>query len=155
MVRYLFLAFSIIVVDQLTKIYVLLHLDPFETINLLPFLNITLTNNFGAAFGILANQSGWQKWFFLSIAVLVSTCILFWLKKSIEKQKQLESFALVLILGGAIGNLIDRVFYGSVIDFIDFYIKDWHWYTFNISDTAICVGSSILLLEIFFFKRSL
>lgn len=153
MFKYIFLALFVTFLDQLSKYIILTYVDFGEVINIIPFLNITLTHNYGAAFGLLANESGWQIWAFLSIAIFVSLAILIWLKFSIKQNKSLESFSLMLVLGGAIGNVIDRFFRGFVVDFIDFYIQDWHWYTFNISDTAICIGAALLIVDIFILRH--
>ncbi len=153
MFRYILLALFITLIDQLSKYIVLTYIGFGEVINLFPSLNITLTHNRGAAFGLLAQENGWQIWVFLGIAAFISIFILFWLHKSVTINRKLESFSLMLILGGALGNVIDRLFRGYVVDFIDFYVSDWHWYTFNISDTAICIGAALLILDIFILKH--
>lgn len=150
MFRYILLAIIIIAIDQITKLLVINNLDFAEVINILPGFNLTLAYNYGAAFGILDNAGGWQRWLFLIFAVIISIIILIWMKYSVRKKMILESFALSLILGGAIGNFIDRVWYGYVIDFIDIYIKNWHWYTFNLADSAITVGAVIIMIDIIF-----
>lgn len=145
------LVVSIMVCDQLSKWLVTKHLLLHEPKAIMPGLNFMLAYNQGAAFGFLAESSGWQRWLFVGLAVVISLGVFFWLKSLTSKDK-LESFALVCILGGALGNLIDRVRLGVVIDFIDVYVKDWHWYTFNLADSAICVGA-VLLMCVSCFKK--
>ncbi|HSX19714.1 MAG TPA: signal peptidase II, partial [Gammaproteobacteria bacterium] len=108
-------------------------------------LNLHLAYNKGAAFGVLESAGGWQRWAFIAVAIITSAVILLWGKK-LGKKHKLETLALSLILGGAWGNLIDRIRVGYVIDYIDFYIGNWHWYTFNVADIAICVGAVLLVL---------
>lgn len=138
------IALAIIALDQITKTWVLNTLQH-TTKPILPFLNFSLGFNKGAAFGILDAAGGWQRWFFIILGISVSAVILIW-SANLKAQKKMENLALALILGGAWGNLIDRIHLGHVIDFIDFYINNWHWYTFNIADIAICVGGVLLAI---------
>jgi signal peptidase II len=117
-----------------------------ESIVLAPVLAITKVYNFGAAFSFLGNASGWQRWFFIVLAVVVSVVLLVWLAR-LAQQERRSAIALSLILGGAVGNLVDRVLYGYVIDFIDVYYRSWHWPTFNLADSAITLGAGLLLLD--------
>jgi signal peptidase II len=141
------LALIILLFDQLTKLLVLQTIAYGQIVPITPFFNLTLLFNKGAAFSFLANESGWQHYFFLSIAIGAALFILIMLKR--HAHQRLFSFALALILGGAIGNAIDRVLYGHVVDFLDVYIQQWHWPAFNIADSAICIGAVLLLIDEF------
>jgi len=144
--NWLLLALLIVVLDQLTKQLadnLLAYGDPLAV---LPSFNLTLLYNKGAAFSFLNSAGGWQRWFFTAVAVVVSIVIVFWLKATGEEQRWTPA-GLVLILGGAIGNVIDRVIFGHVIDFIQVYYDTFYWPAFNIADSAICVGAAILLLS--------
>ena len=120
----------------------------FQPIEIIPFFNFTLAHNAGAAFSFLADAGGWQRWFFAGLATAVSIFIFLWIR-NLKSHEKIMAAGLSLILGGAIGNLIDRVRFGYVVDFIDFYIGDWHWPAFNIADSAISVGAVILILMSF------
>lgn len=134
--------------DQLTK-YVAVKYLIFQTeVPLTSFLNFTLLHNSGAAFGFLNNADGWQNVFFITIAIVVSFIILGMVRRLGAHEVQ-TGVGLMLILGGALGNLLDRLRLGYVIDFIDFHYGSWHWYTFNIADTAITVGAVLLALDAF------
>lgn len=145
---YLFLVSVIIGVDQLTKVLSSHYLKSSSFVSILPGFGLTLRHNKGAAFSFLAEASGWQRWFFVGITILVSIVIYQWLKKLSAKERK-EGIALTLILGGAWGNLIDRIFHGHVIDFILLYYKSWQWPAFNIADSAICLGVVMLIPSIF------
>jgi len=109
-------------------------------------LCFSLSYNTGAAFSFLGGAGGWQRWFFVGLAALVSIIIYSWLKKLDRSQAWLAS-ALALILGGAIGNVIDRIYHGYVIDFIQWYYASYYWPSFNIADAAICIGAAILIID--------
>lgn len=136
----------VITLDQLTKILADQFLQYHQPIELIPMLNFTLMYNKGAAFSFLANAGGWQRWFFLILTSVVSIFIYLWLRK-LKTHQVLQYSALALILGGAIGNLIDRAIYGHVIDFLDVYYKQHHWPAFNIADSAITVGAILLIYD--------
>ncbi len=138
----------IIIVDQITKYAASSMLLMHEPVAVLPFFNFTLMHNTGAAFSFLADQGGWQRWFFAVLALVVSIVLAVWLYRLKTHEKWL-AMALSLVLGGAIGNLIDRVYYGYVIDFIDVYYNAWHWPAFNIADSAISVGAVMLVIDAF------
>lgn len=138
------LALSIIALDQISKAWALMILRH-TTLQIMPFLNFSLGFNKGAAFGILEAAGGWQRWFFIILGVSVSGAILVW-SAQLNSKKSMENLALALILGGAWGNLIDRIRLGHVVDFIDFYVGNWHWYTFNVADVAICIGGVLLAI---------
>jgi signal peptidase II len=135
-----------LLLDQGSKLLAESRLVFHEPVGLLPFFNLRLAYNTGAAFSFLGNAGGWQRWFFAGISVLVISVLVVWMRRLKPEQWQL-SVAFALIIGGALGNLIDRLVYGHVIDFIDVYYKTWHWPTFNVADSAITVGAGLLLLD--------
>ena len=137
-------AVAIIGLDQLTKYLSVRYLSFNQELSLLPGCDLTLRHNTGAAFSLLADASGWQRWFFVLLAITMSVIICIWLKRLPSDAKQ-EGFALSLILGGALGNLIDRLIHGYVIDFILLHYQKWQWPAFNVADTAICVGAVLLI----------
>lgn len=144
--RWLWLALLVIVVDQVSKQLIVQQLMLHETLPLLPSLNLLRAENTGAAFSFLSSASGWQRWFFIVLAIAVSISLLIWLKR-LDTTQRLQGAALALILGGALGNLCDRVLHGYVIDFIDVYYRMWHFPVFNIADSAITVGAVLLLVD--------
>lgn len=144
--HWLMIAFGIICLDQLTKQMADNLLTYGEPLAVIPSFNLTLLYNKGAAFSFLSSAGGWQRWFFTMIALVVSAVIVFWLKAAGEEQRWTPA-GLVLILGGAIGNVIDRAVFGHVIDFIQVYYDTFYWPAFNVADSAICVGAAILLLS--------
>jgi len=152
--RILWLASSawVIGLDQFTKYLSIRYLTFDQEVSVLPGFALTLRHNTGAAFSFLASASGWQRWFFILLALVMSTIMFIWLGRLSEHAKQ-ESFALSLILGGALGNLIDRLIHGYVVDFILLYYQKWQWPAFNVADTAICIGT-ILLIPILCKKNS-
>lgn len=152
MLRWLWLSAVVIMLDQATKYLAGSLLDYGVPVPVLPFFNLTLVHNPGAAFSFLAGASGWQRWFFIGIALVVSVFIVGWVKRLSPRENWLAA-ALALILGGAIGNVIDRVMYGYVVDFIDLYYGAWHWPAFNIADSAITVGVAIMLIDSLLFSR--
>jgi signal peptidase II len=117
-----------------------------------PFFNLTLAYNTGAAFSFLDSAPGWQIWFFGVIALVVSATLLIWLKR-LPRQQWWLSIALACIIGGALGNLWDRVSYGHVIDFIQLHAYSFYWPVFNIADSAICLGAMMLVLEALFKRK--
>ncbi len=137
------LAGVVIVLDQLSKWLVLSTIRFGETIYVAPFWNWVLTYNPGAAFSFLADQPGWQRWFFTVLALTVSAWIAFELKKHPEQKRM--AFALALIMGGALGNVIDRIRFGAVVDFIQWHVAGYYWPAFNIADSAITVGAVFLV----------
>jgi signal peptidase II len=145
MFRLSWLAIIVLIADQLTKLWAMRALA-LETITLAPVFNFALAYNTGAAFGFLSNASGWQNVFFIVVAVVVATGILYMLRRLKPDETQVAA-ALWLILGGAAGNLIDRFRLGHVVDFLDFHIGTWHFPTFNIADSAITIGAILLILD--------
>ncbi len=146
--RWIWLAVIMLIVDQVSKQMVVAMMDYRESIAVIPFFNLTYVHNPGAAFSFLADQGGWQRWFFSGIAFVVSIVLVVWMAKT-PKKDTFISIAFALILSGAIGNLIDRFMFGYVIDFLDFYVGDKHWPAFNIADSAIFIGAAMMLLESF------
>jgi signal peptidase II len=138
----------IILLDQLTKYLAVYFLVLHEPKPILPFFNLTLAYNTGAAFSFLNQASGWQAWLFSGIAIIISLIIIVWLYR-LPSDKPWLSCALALILGGALGNLIDRIVHGYVVDFVDLYIGQWHFAFFNVADAAVCIGALMLALDLF------
>ena len=147
----LWLALIWVVADQVTKVWAETHLMVGEPVAVWPHLNWTLAYNYGAAFSFLADHDGWQTWFFSILALVVSVALIIWLAR-LPRGWSTEVVGLNLILGGAIGNVIDRIQAGRVTDFIDFYIGSWHYATFNIADIAISLGAFLLILSEFWLK---
>jgi signal peptidase II len=150
--KWLWLSVLIVVLDQFTKYIADSNLDLRVPLEVFPNLNMTLCYNKGAAFSILSNAGGWQRWVLMAISLLVSIALVFWLHEA-DKNRKLLTLGLVFILGGAIGNLIDRSLYGYVIDFIDVYYDYWHWPAFNIADSAISVGAALLIIDMFIYTE--
>jgi signal peptidase II len=148
MLKYLCLSFAVIVADQVTKTIILNWLDLYQTVPVMPFFNLTLAYNTGAAFSFLASAGGWQRWFFVILAAVIVTVLTVWLSR-LAKTAKLEAISLALIIGGAVGNVVDRLMHGHVIDFLDVYVGTNHWPAFNIADSAICVGAVLLIIDSF------
>ena len=145
MLQWLGLAIIILIADQLTKVMILGYYQLGDSTFVTGFFNVVRVHNSGAAFSFLAGAGGWQRWFFTVIGVVAAVVIL-WMLKNHAGQK-LFAFALACILGGAIGNVIDRVMYGYVVDFLDFHWAGWHFPAFNIADAAISIGAACLILD--------
>ena len=145
MLPWLALAAIIVVADQLTKVLILGYYQLGDSTPVTSFFNVVRVHNTGAAFSFLAGASGWQRWFFTVIG-LVAAAVILWMLKSHGGQK-LFAFALACILGGALGNVIDRILHGYVVDFLDFHWGGWHFPSFNIADGAITVGAACLILD--------
>ena len=150
--KWLPLSLLVVFLDQGTKLLATHYLELNQPVPLLPVLNFTLMHNTGAAFSMLSQAGGWQRWFFIFLAVVISAVIVIWLA-NLPKHKRWMSCALVLILGGAIGNLIDRVLLSYVVDFIDVYYQGWHWPAFNVADSAISVGAVMLVIDTIWFNE--
>jgi signal peptidase II len=163
MLKWLWLTLVVVIIDQFTKQWASDALQLFRTVELMPMLNLYLAHNEGAAFSFLSNAGGWQRWFFTLIALVISTALVLWMRK-LQKHELWITIGLALILGGALGNVIDRILFGYVIDFIQFYyhaqsclpgftlLYAGHapqciWPAFNIADSAITVGAAILILD--------
>jgi signal peptidase II len=158
MLKWVWLSIVIVFLDQLTKWMANANIDLYEKIPITSFLNMTLTYNTGAAFGFLNDQGGWQQIFFAVLAFAVSGYILYWLKQ-LKENERWTAIGLALVLGGAVGNVIDRVLQEKVTDFIDFHIawdvfflSNGHFATFNVADIAIAMGAGLLVIISLFSK---
>ena len=146
--NWLWLSFFVVLIDQVTKAFVIGMVRMQDSIALLPILDIVYLENEGAAFSILAGASGWQRWFFIALALVVSIVLMVWMRH-IRHEQTLLAVGLALILGGAFGNVIDRVWHSYVVDFIYFHWSRWYFPAFNIADAAISVGAGFLLIDAF------
>ncbi len=168
--RWLGISIAVIGLDLLTKQWALASLVHYQSVPLLPYFDLTLMFNPGAAFSFLSDQDGWQRWFFVAVASLAAIGLTVWLVK-LEANERLVAISLSLIIGGAVGNLIDRLLYGYVIDFIDIYyvsdsclpffggvvkegVNQCHWPAFNIADSAISIGVVLMLADSFINKKT-
>ena len=142
---YLGISLFVIVLDQITKLWILASFEYGDSLSLTSFFNLVHARNSGAAFSFLAGQGGWQRFFFIGIALGASVLIVYLMRK--HTQERMFCFALSLILGGALGNLIDRVRFGYVVDFLDFYALGEHFPAFNVADSAITVGAVLLIWD--------
>jgi len=148
MLKWLWLSLIALILDQWSKIAISGSMSLYESIILIPGFNLTYVHNTGAAFSFLSEAGGWQRWFFAAMALIISVVLTVWLYR-LKSHETLLAVALALVLGGAIGNLIDRLAYGYVIDFLDVYYQTWHWPAFNVADMAISGGVFLMLLENF------
>ena len=162
MLKWLWLAVAVIVLDQGSKYLVSQLLELHESVEFIPLLQFTLLHNKGAAFSFLSSAGGWQRWLFTILALVVSVIIVAWLRR-LSAQEKWQAAGLALILGGALGNVIDRINHGYVVDFLDFYypaeqclplfyqvhgsIAECHWPAFNIADSAISIGVVVLIID--------
>ncbi len=150
----LWISLLVIGLDQITKLIAESQLPFHQPVNVIPYyFDWYLTYNAGAAFSFLAEAGGWQRWFFAITSIVVSAVIFVWLRK-LERDDRLTAIALCLILGGAIGNLIDRIYLGYVIDYIQVWLGSYPWPAFNIADAAIAIGAVILILSSFVSPQS-
>jgi signal peptidase II len=145
--RWLPLTLLVIVLDQLVKAWVVQHLHLFERVRLLPLLDIILTYNTGAAFSFLADAAGWQRWLFVVLALGVSVLLIAWMRRLRASSQGLLACGLALIVGGALGNLIDRLLHGRVVDFVHAHWGEHYFPAFNVADSAITIGAALLLLD--------
>ena len=141
------LSFVVVIVDQVSKYLVSLFLTPYKPLPVFPMFNLILAYNSGAAFSFLSGAGDWHRWFFAGFSFVVSIMLALWLYRT-PSHARLLLIGISLILGGAVGNLIDRVYYGYVVDFIDLYYKHHHFATFNVADSAICIGAGFFLLDL-------
>ncbi|MDC9593035.1 signal peptidase II [Xenorhabdus sp. IM139775] len=144
--RWLWLVVVVLILDLGSKHLVLQHFTLYESTPLIPYFNLTYAQNLGAAFSFLADKGGWQRWFFALVAIAITVVLLTMMYRSNARQK-LGNIAYALVIGGALGNLFDRLVHGFVVDFIDFYVGEWHFPTFNIADSAICIGAALIIIE--------
>jgi signal peptidase II len=145
--NWLWVAVLAMALDQWTKYLVTENLEEFERIVLLPVFELMRLHNEGAAFSFLSDASGWQRWLFVGLGVVVSSVILVWLRRLPARGQNLLAAGLSLVLGGALGNVIDRVLWGHVIDFIRVHYKEHYFPAFNVADTAITIGAALLILD--------
>ena len=145
---FLWLSAVAFVLDLLTKYIVVQKFALYESVNILPVFNLTYVHNTGAAFSFLADHDGWQKFFFIGLAVVISSMLIYFMAKS-EAAQKLQNAAYALIIGGALANAVDRAYNGYVIDFFEFYWRDWRYPVFNVADIAICVGAALIALDAF------
>jgi signal peptidase II len=145
--RWLPLSAGVIAADQLLKAWIVHHFALFERVHVLPVLDIILTYNRGAAFSFLSDASGWQRWLFVILALAVSLTLIIWMGRLRARVQALLACGLALIVGGALGNMIDRIVSGRVVDFIHVHWRQHYFPAFNIADSAITVGAVILLID--------
>lgn len=146
MMKWLWLSGVVLVLDQISKIWIDMNMILYQSIPVFPGFSVTYAHNYGAAFSFLRDAGGWQRWFFAVLAAVISGGLFVYLRQ-LKSNETLLAVAFSLILGGAVGNLIDRVLYGYVIDFLDVYYETYHWPIFNIADSAITVGVAFILYE--------
>ncbi|MCU7843820.1 MAG: signal peptidase II [Candidatus Thiodiazotropha sp. (ex Monitilora ramsayi)] len=152
MTRWLWLSLIVILLDQATKQIAESLLTFRESVYVLPFFDFTLLYNKGAAFSFLSDQGGWQRWFFIVLALIVTGVMLAWMFR-LKREEKWTAVALALIIGGAVGNVIDRILLGQVIDFIHLHYQNYYWPAFNIADSAIFVGVVIMLYDALVLSR--
>lgn len=146
--KWLWLSALVLILDQWSKYWASSSLELYVPNKITSFFNLTLMHNKGVAFSLLANQSGWQRPFLSVVAVLIVIWLLYWLYQNKPIQK-LQNVALVLVIGGALGNVYDRITLGYVVDFIELHYQGYYWPAFNIADSAICLGAFLLIIDAF------
>jgi signal peptidase II len=146
MKKWLSISLVVVVLDQITKYLADSRLAYADPLPVLPSFNLTLLYNRGAAFSFLSDAGGWQRWFFIGVSLFAVVLISFWLRK-LKPEQWLLALALALVLGGAIGNLIDRLWLGHVIDFVQVYYRSFYWPAFNVADSAITVGAVLAVWD--------
>ncbi len=151
-VTWMAVAFVVVLADQLTKWAIIEWVALYERIPLNSFINLTHQRNTGAAFSFLADAGGWQRWFFVTLASVVSIVIAIWLWRIRKERQAMLAAGLALVLGGAVGNLIDRILLGYVTDFIQVWFGDWAFPSFNVADAGISVGAALLIIDALFFS---
>jgi signal peptidase II len=144
--RLLWLSALVVALDQISKFAVLANFREYEVLTIWPVFNLTLVYNTGAAFSFLSDAGGWQRWFFVIVAVVISLVMVVWLRR-LRPNERLTGYGLALVIGGAVGNLIDRLWLGKVVDFLQWHWHEWYWPAFNVADTAITLGVALLLIE--------
>ncbi len=143
---WLWIALLVMAIDRYSKMWVVDHLTYQEPLKVLPFFDLTLSFNRGAAFSFLHTASGWQNWFLGGLAIIVSVLVICWLAKLSARAYWMNT-ALCFVLGGALGNAWDRILYGYVVDFLSFHLGNWHFAIFNVADSAICVGAFMIFVH--------
>ncbi|WP_026971663.1 signal peptidase II [Aliagarivorans marinus] len=149
---WLWLSAALFVLDQATKWIVVENFALYERKAITSFFNLVYVRNYGAAFSFLGDAGGWQRWLFTGIALVVSALLVWWLSKTPRQQTAL-GVGYALILSGALGNVLDRMMFGYVVDFLDFYWGSYHWPAFNVADSAICVGAGLLIVDALFLEK--
>lgn len=152
--RFLWLSLAVLLLDQVTKLWIDSSFTLHERVPVINgFFDLMLAYNKGAAFSFLADQDGWQRWFFTGLSLVISIVLFIWLRR-LPPSHRWTAFAIALLIGGAICNLIDRIAYGHVVDFLLFYVDPWYWPAFNVADSAISIGVVILIItELFGLDR--
>jgi signal peptidase II len=151
-ITWMVVALAIIAADQLTKWAIIEWVALYEKVPLNSFINLTHQRNTGAAFSFLADAGGWQRWFFVTLSAVVSCVIVVWLWRIRDQGQTVLAAGLALVLGGAVGNLIDRIMLGYVTDFIQVWFGNWAFPSFNIADAGITVGAALLIIDALFFS---
>ena len=151
-ITWMVVALAIIAADQLTKWAIIEWVSLYEKVPLNSFINLTHQRNTGAAFSFLADAGGWQRWFFVALSAVVSCVIVVWLWRIRDQGQTVLAAGLALVLGGAVGNLIDRIMLGYVTDFIQVWFGNWAFPSFNIADAGITVGAALLIIDALFFS---
>ncbi|MES9851624.1 MAG: signal peptidase II [Candidatus Thiodiazotropha sp. L084R] len=146
MINWLWLSFVVILLDQVTKQMAEAMLTLYESVYVMPVFDLTLLYNKGAAFSFLSEQGGWQRWFFTILAIIVTSVLTVWLWR-LKQQEKWVAVSLSLIIGGAVGNVIDRILFGHVIDFLHFHYHEHYWPAFNIADAAITIGVGVMMYD--------
>jgi signal peptidase II len=149
---WLVLSVIVVILDQVSKCYAVEYLHFGESLRVLPFFSLTISYNPGAAFSFLGTAGGWQVYLLTAISIVMSVILLVWLLRFPSGYK-IRALGVSLVLGGAVGNLIDRIRLNYVIDFLDFHLKTWHYPIFNLADTAISIGAILLIWSFLFTKR--
>jgi signal peptidase II len=145
--NWLWLSAAVIAIDQVTKFLIMENFAEFEEITLLPVLDFMRLHNEGAAFSFLSKAGGWQRWVFTALGIGVSVGILVWLRRLPARGQRLLAAALAFLLGGALGNVIDRVRWGHVVDFVRVHYGEWYFPAFNVADSSITIGAALLILD--------
>jgi signal peptidase II len=145
--RWLLLSLLTVAADQLVKGWIVRHFALYESLTVLPVFDIMRAHNEGAAFSFLAGAGGWQRWAFTLLALVVSVVLVYWLRTLDGQRQRLQCAGLALIVGGALGNMIDRVRHGYVVDFIVVHWRSWEFPAFNVADSAITIGAGLLILD--------
>jgi signal peptidase II len=153
MTRWLAVSLVVIIVDQISKFVANAQLVYAEPLPVLPSFNLTLLYNRGAAFSFLSEAGGWQRWFFVVVSVVAVVFLTYWLRK-LKSGQWILALALSLVIGGAVGNLVDRLWLGHVVDFIQLYYKSFYWPAFNVADSAITVGAVLLVWDGLFANKT-
>lgn len=147
------LAAMLLVLDQLTKNAIVARFELFQGVEITTFLNIVRVHNYGAAFSFLSNAGGWQHYFFTILGIIASIVMAVWAWRSPTQPRLVLS--LCLIISGALGNVIDRLRYGYVVDFVDVHVAGWHWPAFNVADSCICIGAALLIVDEFMKSKAI